>query len=181
MLLAFLFCVAQSFVAHGASLAGVTLPDTATVADQPLVLNGMGLREKYFIDIYVGGLYLDGKSSDAVAALQKDAPKRMVMQFVYGRVTREQMLKSFLEDFGKQPGVKAHQANVDKMMAAVPDELLRGDQIVFEYAPGVGTTLVIKGKPAVTVPGVDFMRMAFGIWLGPTPPTAALKAGLLGQ
>ena len=39
--------------AHAATLAGVTLADTATVGGQPVVLNGMGLREKYFLDIYV--------------------------------------------------------------------------------------------------------------------------------
>ena len=41
-------------IAHAASLAGVTVPDSATVGGSTLVLNGMGLREKYFIDIYVG-------------------------------------------------------------------------------------------------------------------------------
>jgi hypothetical protein len=175
MLLAVLFCLA-----HAASLAGVTLPDTATVAGKPLVLNGMGLREKYFVDVYVGGLYLGEKTTNGAAAVAADAPKRMVMHFVYRRVSREQMLDSFLEDFGKQPGVAAHQADIDKMLAVVPDEVLRGEQIVFEYTPGVGTSLIIKGKTAVAVPGADFMRLVFGIWLGPTPPTAALKAGLLG-
>lgn len=176
MFVALLYCLA-----HAASLAGVALPDTAVVAGQPLVLNGMGVREKYFVDVYVGGLYLGKQTSDAAGAVAADAPKRMVMHFVYGRVSRDQMLKSFLEDFGKQPGVAAHQASIDKVLAAVPAELLRGEQIVFEYAPGVGTTVIFKGKAAVTVPGADFMRMVFGIWLGPTPPTAALKAGLLGQ
>lgn len=175
MLLSLLFCLA-----HAASLAGVTLPDTATVVGQPLVLNGMGLREKYFVDVYVGGLYLVAKSTDGAAAVAADVPKRMVMHFVYRRVTRAQILESFVEDFGKQPGVAAQQANVDKLMAVVPDEIVRGEQIVFEYAPGVGTILIIKGTPAVTVPGVEFMRLVFGIWLGPTPPTPALKAGLLG-
>ncbi|MDP2312283.1 MAG: chalcone isomerase family protein [Pseudomonadota bacterium] len=168
-------------VAHAATLAGVTLADTATVAGQPMVLNGMGLREKYFVDVYVGGLYLPSRSGDPAAILSADAPKRMVMHFVYGKVSREQMVDSFLEDFGKQPGVAAQQANIDKLLAVVPAAVLRGEEIVFEYAPGTGTTMLVKGRPAATVAGADFMRMVFGIWLGPIPPTAALKAGLLGK
>ncbi len=167
-------------LAHAASLAGVTLPDTAAVAGRPVVLNGMGLREKYFVDIYVGGLYLGARSTDAAAAVAADAPKRMVMHFVYRRVTRAQMLDSFREDFGKQPGIEAHKAGIDAILAVLPEEVVRGEQFVWDYTPGVGTTLSVKGQPVTTVPGADFMRMVFGIWLGPTPPTAALKAGLLG-
>ena len=69
--------------AHAASLAGVTLADTATVGGQPVVLNGMGLREKYFLDIYVGGLYVPAKTASAAAILAADSPRRMVMHFLY--------------------------------------------------------------------------------------------------
>lgn len=166
--------------AHAATLAGVTLADTATVGGQPVVLNGMGLREKYFLDIYVGGLYVPTKTASAAAILAADSPRRMVMHFLYRKLSRQQMLDSFLEDFGKQPGVASQQANIDKLLAVVPAEVLSGEEIVFDYAPGVGTTMSHKGKALVTVPSADFMKMIFGIWLGPTPPTAALKEGLLG-
>ena len=46
-------------------LAGVTMPDSITVENgQKLVLNGMGLREMFWIDIYVGGLYLPTATHD---------------------------------------------------------------------------------------------------------------------
>lgn len=48
-----------------ASVAGVTLPDTATVGSTRLVLNGLGLRTKFVLKVYVAGLYLPQKSSDA--------------------------------------------------------------------------------------------------------------------
>ncbi|HEX6929025.1 MAG TPA: chalcone isomerase family protein, partial [Gammaproteobacteria bacterium] len=53
--------LAAAFVAFAggvsaAELAGVTLPDTASVGGQELVLNGMGLREKFWVDVYVGAL-----------------------------------------------------------------------------------------------------------------------------
>ena len=59
-----LACVcAFSLPILAATLADVTLPDTVTVGNQTLVLNGMGLRTKLFIKVYVGGLYLEKKST----------------------------------------------------------------------------------------------------------------------
>ena len=52
------FVVASMFDLHAASLAGVTLPDTAQVAGTTLVLNGLGLRKKFVVKVYVAGLYL---------------------------------------------------------------------------------------------------------------------------
>ena len=49
--------------AQAAELGGVELADTATVGDQTLVLNGLGLRKKAIFKVYVGGLYLPKKSS----------------------------------------------------------------------------------------------------------------------
>lgn len=165
--------------AHAATLAGVTLPDTATVAGKPLVLNGLGLREKYTIDVYVGGLYLPAPTHDGAAAIALDAPKRVVMHFVYRKVTRAQIVDTFLEGFGEH-ATGPHKAHVDQLIAVVPDEIVSGEQIVFEYAPGVGTTMYAKGKALATVPGVDFMKLVFGVWLGAKPPSQALKAGMLG-
>lgn len=166
-------------LAHAGTLAGVTLPDTATVAGQTLALNGMGLREKYTIDVYVGGLYLPTPTRDGAAAVALDAPKRVVMHFTYRKVTREQMLETFLEGFGDQ-ATGPQKPNVDKLLAVVPEAMYAGDEISFDYAPGVGTTMSIKGKAVATVPGAEFMRMVFGVWLGARPPSAALKAGMLG-
>ena len=51
-----------SFWAWSAELAGVTLPNTTEVAGETLKLNGIGLREKFWIDIYAAALYLPFKS-----------------------------------------------------------------------------------------------------------------------
>jgi len=42
-----------------------TLPDTVTFSGDDLTINGAGLREKFFFDIYAGGLYLKKKSTSA--------------------------------------------------------------------------------------------------------------------
>lgn len=164
---------------HAGTLAGVTLPDTATVAGAPLVLNGLGLREKYAIDIYVSGLYLPSPTRDGAAAIALDAPKRVVMHFVYRKVTRTQIVDTFREGFGEH-ATGPHAADIATLISVIPEQILAGEQIVFDYAPGVGTTLYANGKALATVPGVAFMKLVFGMWLGAKPPSEALKAGMLG-
>ena len=62
---------------------GVTMPDTLRAGGQELVLNGMGLRTRYgMFKVYVGGLYLPGKTHDGRAAVDLEAPKHITMRFV---------------------------------------------------------------------------------------------------
>jgi hypothetical protein len=53
--------------------------------------------------------------------------------------------------------------------------------LVFTYIPATGTSLAIAGKETRTIVGSNFAEMLFSVWLGPKPPNAALKKGILGQ
>ena len=70
--------------AWGGELAGVSMPDSAQVGDESLVLNGMGLRKKSIIKVYVAGLYLAEPSSDAGNILEADSPRLTRMSFLRG-------------------------------------------------------------------------------------------------
>lgn len=164
--------------ADAATLAGVTLPDSATVGGQPVVLNGMGLREKYWIDIYVGGLYMPTKTADAAEAINADVPKKIVMAFTYS-LDKATLAETMNESISKANSaeVRAQAPTLSGWMEAVSD----GDQVVLEYVPGQGTTVIVKGATKGTVPGTEFMKALWGIYLGPNPPTTALKNGMLGK
>lgn len=167
-------------LAFAQSLAGVTLPDTATVGGEVVTLNGLGLREKYFLDIYVGALYLQHPTRAAATAIAADEPKRVVMHFTYRTITKQQMLETFTEGFGAA-AVGPQGANIAKMTAWVPSGGVKaGDEISFDYVPGVGTSMLLNGRVLGTVPGAEFMKLVFEIYLGPKPPTPELKAGMLG-
>jgi hypothetical protein len=162
-----------------ATLADVTLPDTVTVGNQTLVLNGLGLRSKMFVKVYVGGLYLEKKSNDATAIIQSDTTKRVVLQFVYGEVTREQMVEAFDDGFkGNAPN--APKADVQKLLGAI-ETMKKGEQMTVTYVPGTGTTLSLHGKDKLTIPGLPFAQAVFSVWFGPKPPTSDLKNGMLGK
>lgn len=174
-----MFAFLLAAAAQAASLAGVTLPDAANVGSARVTLNGVGLREKLFLDIYVGGLYLTHPTKDAAAAIAADEPKRVVMHFIYSKVTKEQMVETFNEGFGGQPGVAAEKANIDKLIGLVPAQVVAGDELSFDYAPGKGTSLLLNGQTLGTIPGSAFMKLVWGIYLGPHPPTEDLKRGMM--
>lgn len=168
--------------AFAATLAGVTMSDTATVGGQTIQLNGLGLREKLTFDIYVGALYLQHKTTSGSTAISADEPKKIVMHFVYGSgVSKEKLLETFNESFAKQgAAATAQQANIDKLLAWMPDVMNAGEEISIEYVPGTGTTVKVKGATKGTIAGADFMKILWTVYLGPNPPTAALKSGMLG-
>ena len=166
---------------RAASLAGVSLPDTAQVGGTTLVLNGLGLRTKFTVKVYVAGLYLQQKSSDSSAIIKADAPKQIVMQFLHS-ASKQQMTDAFDEGFkdNAPDAENTMKADIDQVLAAL-EPVKNGDQMVITYVPGTGTTLNINGTKKLTIAGPAFGQVLFSVWLGPKPPTTDLKKGILGQ
>ena len=163
------------------TLVGVTLSDTVQVSGSTLALNGLGLRTKYGFKVYVAGLYVPQKGSDADAILKSNAPKRLVMHFVRG-VSKSQITDGFSESFENNTpaAVKTLKPDIDRLFAVL-ESLKDGQEIVFTYIPATGTSLAIDDKEKLTIAGPAFAEMLFSVWLGPKPPNAGLKKGILGQ
>jgi len=182
MLTAFaMFALAPIFNLYAGTLANVNLPDTVQAGSTTLMLNGMGLRTKFMVKVYVAGLYLAQKSSDPQAILKADAPKRIVMHFVRD-VSKNQLTDGFTESFENNTpdAAKTLKPDIDRLFAAL-ESVKDGDEIVFTYLPGTGTSLAIAGKDKLTIAAPAFSEMLFSVWLGPKPPNAALKKGILEQ
>ena len=162
-------------------LAGVTLPDTATVGEQQLVLNGLGLRKKLFIKIYVGGLYLPAKEANADKILANDAPSRMVMSFLYS-VSASQMCDAWNEGLEMNtPNAAADVAAAFKTLCTYMEDIPKGNQLVLSYAPATGTTVEVNGKSKGTLPGKATSDAIVRTWIGPDPaPGADFKKAVLG-
>lgn len=176
-----LLVIAPALDLLGGTLAGVTLPDTVQVGGRTLVLNGLGLRRKYMVTVYVAGLYLEQRSSDANAILKSDAAKQVVMHFVRS-VSKNQMVDAFNESFENNTpdASKNLKAEMSSFLGAL-EPVNDGDQMVLTYIPGAGTTLTINGKEKLTIAAPAFAPVLFSVWLGPKPPSLDLKKGLLGQ
>ncbi len=158
--------LASMLALDAATLAGVTLPDTVQVGSTRLVLNGLGLRKKFVIKVYVAGLYLEQKSSDASAIIQAQAPKRIVMQFLHG-ASKDQLRDAFDESFRNNApdAVKTVKADIDRLLNAL-EPVKEGDQMVFTCVPGNGTTFALNGKEKLTIATPAFCPVLFSVWLG---------------
>ncbi len=167
--------------AAAADLAGVHLSNTMTVGNARLRLNGIGLRTKYYFKIYVGGLYLGQPSTDPAAIVKANAPKALVMQFVRD-INRDKLVEAYREAFAKNAPVLATKLRsaVDRFLAFLPD-VKNGERMVFIYEPGKGSTFVAGKSKTLVIPGKEFADLYLLVFIGPRPPTAALKNGLLGM
>lgn len=163
-------------------LAGVTLADQVTVEGRTLVLNGMGLRQATILKVrvYVAGLYLEARSSDASQLIASEGPKRLVLHFVRD-VGRGSLVDAWKDGFAKSagPGLAALQDRLATLDAWMVD-VKRGDTLSFTQIPGRGIAVEVKGQTKGTLGGADFARALWSIWLGDRPPNPELKKGLLG-
>jgi hypothetical protein len=167
--------------AHAANLAGVTLPDKAEVKGQSLVLNGMGLRKKFVIKVYVGGLYLPVREKNAQKVLSGDAPYRMVMHFLYG-VSKDQMCEAWTEGLeANTPNASAEVEKAFTTLCSWMEPIDKGNRIVLTYLPGEGTTVEVNGKTRGTIPGAPVADAILATWIGPKPgPGEDFKTAVLG-
>jgi hypothetical protein len=168
--------------AHARSVAGVDFPDSVDVAGQKLQLNGAGLRKRFVVKVYAGGLYLTSPSSDAAAIVAAEAPKRVRMVFLR-EVGRSQIMDAYREGFEKNSGGSGLPdllAKLERVASAIPD-LKRGAEMSVTYVPGQGTTVAAAGGSEVTVEGKEFGDAMFRNWLGSAPADEDLKAAMLGK
>jgi hypothetical protein len=163
-------------------VAGVQFPDTVSVGGQELKLNGAGVRTKFFVKVYAGGLYLAEPSKDPDAIVAADAPKRVRMVFLRD-VGKGQILDTYREGFENNsagPGLQGLLAKLDQIAPGLAD-MRKGGEMFVTYVPGQGTTVASAGGKPVTVEGKDFADAMFRNWFGPKPADADLKAKLLGR
>ena len=178
--LALLLGLAAAPPVSGREVAGVTLPDTASVEGKTLKLNGGGLRTKMMFKVYVAGLYLETPTKDAAAAVSSDQVKRMHLSILRS-LDRSKITEAISEGFEKNskaqlPGLKAR---LDRLNSMIPD-VEKGDQIHLTYVPGRGTVVSAKNVEKGVIEGKDFADALFSVWLGANPVQPDLKKGLLG-
>ena len=166
-----------------ADVDGVSIPDSVKVSGKSLVLNGAGMRSKFFVDVYVGALYTPKKTGSAEEVLSADVSKRLLMHFVYSEVEREKIVEGWNDGFkannsaAELKGLKQEIAAFNAMFRTMKS----GEKIALDYVPSKGTTVSVNGKVAGVVKGAEFNRALMKIWLGSKPVTADLKDALLGD
>ncbi len=164
-------------------VAGVTLPDGLTAGKDKLILNGAGIRKKFFFKIYAGGLYLKQKNTDPDQIVNDDAPMAVRMHFIYDGVAAKKLIHGWNEGFDKATdgNIASIKTGIDKFNSFFTEEAKKNDVYDIIYVPNQGTSVYMKGKLKGTIGGLDFKKYLFSIWLGKKPADGNLKKGMLGK
>jgi len=169
---------------QAAELSGVFIKDQVIAENgETLLLNGVGLREKLWVDVYVGSLYLVAKSDNVAEILSAPHASRIQMDFVYKEVAKKKLLKAWKEGFDKnqtKETIAALQDRIDQFYGYFDQNVVAKDQYILDYIPGKGTTIIKNNKVLGLIPGEDFKNALMEIWLGNFPADKGLKHGMLG-
>jgi len=177
--------VGLTFNALAAELEGQRFDEQATLANQTLKLNGLGLRAVFIIKAYVAGLYLPEKSSTSSDILQHLGPKRLQLRPLM-EISASDIKKALIDGVRKNAGEAQWAALQDRAMALgrTIDTIgtsKPGDVITLDYLPQQGMVLAINNQPkGAPVPGADFYAAVLEIFIGNSPVDTRLKKGLLG-
>jgi Chalcone isomerase-like len=173
--------LAPAMPAGAATLADVSLPDRIEAAGQPLVLNGLGLRKKLFVKVYVGALYLPAPQKSAAGVLAGDTVRRMVLHFLYS-VSPAQMCDAWNEGLADNtPNASAEVKAGFSALCADMESIPSGTELVLTYTPGKGTLVEIGSKMKGTIPGKATSDAMLNTWIGPHPaPGDDFKKAVLG-
>ena len=146
-----------------------------------LELNGVGVRTKFFFDIYIGALYLEAAAKASEDVLSQNSAKRVFMHFVYDEVPAEKLVAGWNQGF--EDNLTDEQLNElaerIQIFNAMFDTVHAGDEVLLDYLPEQGTRVTIKGKVKGLIEGKDFNDALLNIWLGDEPADEDLKEAML--
>ena len=155
------------------------VPESIQLDGHTLRLNGAGIRRRFFLDIYVIGLYVEHPTTDRDMILAADTPRRVHIQLVRS-VSAEQMRGAVAEAFRRaagdaMPNLEARLARLETMLRAGGP----GDVTTLTWIPARGLVVTDDGHELGTIEGKDCADVVFGVWMGPRPVDEGLARALL--
>ena len=163
-------------------ISGIEVADTIVLENQSLQLNGAGVRSKFFMDLYVGSLYVPAQLSSTVAVLE--APAAAIrLNITSGMITSEKMRDAITEGFEHATAENTAdiQPQIDAFMALFKEEIKEGDQFTLVANKARGVTAYKNGQEQATIEGEMFRQALLKIWLGDKPAQKSLKEAMLGK
>lgn len=168
-------------------VAGVKFDEKTQIAPNApeLVLNGAGLRTKFFVKVYAGGLYLTQTNRNAAEIINMAGAKRVQLVMLRD-VTAKQFgdaLREGLDDNNSAEELQRIKPQIDQLFALMEQigELKKTGTVRLDFIPESGTRIQVNGESkGAAIPGGELYRALLRIWLGDKPVDADLKAGMVG-
>jgi hypothetical protein len=186
LVLLFCFSFSNGIAQEKFSVNGVTIPRTIDFENQKLQLNGFGSRTKFWTEVYVQALYLTILSEDAKDILDSDTNMGIRLQITSSLVSSQKLSKSLHKGMVKSIGeenLAQFTTQLDLLEKLLNREAtVENDAFNLLYSSAEKSILVYKNnKLEGKIPGFDFKKAFFGIWLSNTPVDLELKEALLGK
>ncbi|MFD2519027.1 chalcone isomerase family protein [Salinimicrobium flavum] len=165
-------------------VGGAELPASETFHGKTLTLNGAGVREKLWIDLYAAGLYLSEKSSDANVVLNSEKPMSIKLHIVSKLISSDKMVDAVTEGFENSTNGNTApiQDEINTMLGFFREDIKKNDIFDLVYLPSQGGVVAYKnGEQKGVVAGKEFKKALFGIWLSNRPADDGLKNDLLSK
>jgi hypothetical protein len=162
-----------------AEIEGVEFDEQVTAGERVLALQSVGLlRYRILFKGYVAALYLEaGTPTENVL---EDVPKRLELEYFWSIAGEKfgPVAESALERNLDATSFERLRPRVEALHEKYQD-VKPGDRYALTYLPEEGTELAKNGVRLALVPGEDFARAYFGIWLGEAPLDRDLRDQLL--
>jgi hypothetical protein len=170
-------------IADAKQIAGITFPDSHELSRAKLVLNGVGIRKKLFLKLYVGGLYLKKKNQNPKEIIMADEAMAIRLHIVSSMITSQKMEKTTREGFEKSTDGKIEpiKSQIEEFISVFQEKIQENDIYDLIYNPGNGVEVYKNGKAHSVIEGLNFKQALFGIWLSDKPAQGSLKAVMLGM
>lgn len=184
ILLAFILSLCFLPATSQVTLNDVTLPAKIKHDDVELSLSNAGIRKKYWFKVYVLGLYMEQKVTNASQIVNTDKPMGMRLVVTTSMADSDRFSESIREGFKKslKGNITPLQSKIDAFISPFSkNEIKEGDVFDLWYTPGVGLKSYRNNKLISTVEGLDFKKALFGIWLGSNPVDEDLHNALIGK
>ena len=178
--------VCLPLLAHGRTLEGVDFPEQQDLGGQKLLLNGVGLRvvRKLGMNfrVYVAGLYVMSKGTDAKTFIESIRPTAVNLVFLRS-VEAASLRKGWTEGYEKvcKDKCESTKANL-KMFNDFMVDVKEHDTLQLLFTEDAVTVNVTgKGREPHSghITNPEFRRNMLAVFIGDDPPTQDLKKGLL--
>lgn len=179
----FLLVVLVTLTSADVEVSDVNYKSSVNFKNETYTLNGVGIREKYFIDLYTIGLYVKEKSSSGSDILKSDKNRFVRIVVVSGLITAPRFNKGMDEGFEKTTNgnVNSIKNQIALLKKGFGNDFNVGDEFIIFFGEEGETKIYKSGKLKVTIPANEvFQKALLGMWIGENPVVDDLKDELLG-
>jgi len=165
--------------ASGARYDHLFLPSTRS-GDITLERKGVSqLTVGYVFKVHAAAFYQE--ASRGPSDVFGDRPRHLEVHYLRN-ISRDAFIDAAEDMLAKQHSA-AEIASIREGIQQINtlyQDVKTGDRYALTYTPGAGTELFFNGQSKGVIPGAEFARIYFSIWLGPKHPYQDFRDRLVG-